>query len=59
MLLAVTAASPGPLPQLLGAVVILLSALAVARRVDVRVALMLGALAPAPWPGGSTPCCTR
>jgi DcuC family C4-dicarboxylate transporter len=33
------------LPQLLGAVVILLSALAVARRVDVRLALMLGALA--------------
>src|SRR5947209_19550517 len=45
MLLAATDAPPGPLPQLLGAVVILLSALAVARRVDVRLALMVGALA--------------
>jgi DcuC family C4-dicarboxylate transporter len=45
MLLAVTDAPTGLWPQLLGAVVIVLTALAVARRVDVRLALMVGALA--------------
>lgn len=49
MLFAVTDAAPGllpsPLPQLLGTVVILLTALAVARHVDVRLALLTGALA--------------